>query len=458
MTKIFSILRTATAICSCMGIVAFVCQTPVLAQAYYYGNPKTVVQPAASYAPAANSGYSITPAHGSSAAGTNGYAHAANGVGTMGFNCNHCGYSSTNPPAQPQVAGGRCPACTVAVDCADNCGSPQTFRDLHPYNFQPLAHGEFMGPIRVPSTIDYRIRVGDVLRFIFVQSQEIQAGSFRLQVGDQVQISSLIDADVKLGDLAQGIGIEIQPNGALYLNTIGEIHAAGQTIPQLRGNLNEAYSKYIKEPSINVIPIKTNSLLQNILDSVDARSGVGGRNHIDTVHADGTVRLPKLGPICVLGMTVDELKREVNLRYREIVSGLEIEPIIDQEAGHVVIVYGEVAQPGRFDLTGPTTVTGALALAGGINTRGNKRDVVIFRRAEDWRLIVTKVDLAAVHLGKAAGHPDEIWVRDNDLLIVPPTPITRLDDFVDQVFTRGIYSVLPFAQVGEGFNANVFNQ
>ena len=72
------------------------------------------------------------------------------------------GYSATNPPAQPQVAGSLCQYCGVAVDCADNCGSrQQSWRDLHPYNFGPLKQGEWLGPVRLPSAIDNRLRVGD---------------------------------------------------------------------------------------------------------------------------------------------------------------------------------------------------------------------------------------------------------------------------------------------------------
>ncbi len=373
-----------------------------------------------------------------------------------GFACDHCGYSATNPPAQPQVALGRCPSCNVAVDCADNCGKVQTARDLHPYNFQPLGHGEWMGPIRVPSTSNTRLRVGDTLRFIYMQSQ-VKDPNFRLQIGDQVQITSLQDEALQLGDLVQGQGVEIQTNGNLTVRMLGEVPAAGLTIQQLREQLEKRYKKYVKDPAIDVIAIKTNSLLESIIASVDARAGAGGQTYTDTVDSDGAVRLPKLGEICVLGLTVQEAKREINLRYREIVSGLEVEPTIEEEAPHFVYVTGAVATPNRFELVGPTTVTQALALAGGvINARGNRRKIAIFRRAEDWRTIATLVDLAGMHYGHSLTTTDDIEVRDNDLIIVPLKPVARFGDFVENVFTRGIYGALPFAQVGEGFNANAF--
>ena len=75
------------------------------------------------------------------------------------------------------------------------------------------------------------------------------------------------------------------------------------------------------------------------------------------------------------GMTLDEIKREVNLRYSRIVARLveEIEPIIDAEAAHFVFVTGEVGVPGRYQLLGPTSVTQAIALAGGTKISGNLR-------------------------------------------------------------------------------------
>ncbi|GIW97503.1 MAG: hypothetical protein KatS3mg111_0836 [Pirellulaceae bacterium] len=372
---------------------------------------------------------------------------------------NHGGYSPDNLPPQPQVAPGSCQPCTVGVDCRDGCAAPPTWKNLRPLHFQQLAHGEYLGPVRLPATIDYRVRVGDQLRFIYILSREVLSASFPLQVGDELQINSLTDNEnIRLGDLTQGRGVAIQPDGNIYLRMIGPVRAAGLTVEQLRQKLEEAYSQEIRNPAIDVIPIRTNTLLEEIRSAVVARVGLTGQTFIDRVHPDGTVRLPKLGAVCVQGLTLDEIKREVNLRYAQIVTGLEVEPIIDQEAPHFVFVYGEVRQPGRYELLGPTSVTQAIAMAQGIVPGGNNRQIVIFRRAEDWRLLATRLDLRGAHLGKTPTPADEIWVRDSDLIIVPPTPIRRFDNFVRQVFTEGIYGMFPYSQLGSGFEigAGVF--
>ncbi len=367
---------------------------------------------------------------------------------------NRCNFSVCNLPPQPEAPLGRCQPCITAIDCA-NSPYPQQWCNALPYNFQPLGHGEHLGPVRLPSTTDYRLRVGDKLRFVYSESRSMQTNQYRLMVGDELVVESLTDTDnsIKQGDLATR-GVQIQPDGFLYLKLVGMVRAEGLTIPQLRRNLELVYKDKIINPAIDVTPVRTNVKLTSIMASVDNRGGAGGQSFPDFIHQDGTVRLPSIGSICVLGMTLDEVKREVNLRYAQEVWGLEVEPIIDQEASHFIYVYGEVNKPDRYQLTGPTSVSQALALAQGLKVGGNARQIVIFRRAEDWRMLATRIDIRGELIGKTATPKDDIWLRDNDIIIVPPTPIKVFDNFVKTVFTDGIYGIVPF----NGFSITRFQQ
>lgn len=365
---------------------------------------------------------------------------------------NRCAFSACNPPPQPHAPLGRCQPCMTAIDCA-NSQYPQTWCDAMRYNFQPLAHGEHVGPVRLPSAQDVRLRVGDKLRFVYSESRSMQMSQYRLMVGDELLIESLTDTTIKQGDLATR-GVQIQPDGFLQLKLIGRVRAEGLTIPQLRRNLEQAYKGQVINPAIDVTPVRTNVKLTSIMASVDNRGGAGGQSFPDFIHQDGTVRLPSIGAICVLGMTLDEVKREVNLRYAQEVWGLEVEPIIDQEAAHFVYVYGEVARPDRYQLFGPTSVTQALAMAQGLKVGGNARQIVVFRRAEDWRMLATRIDIRGELLGKVPTPADEIWLRDSDLIIVPPTPIKLFNNFVRSVFTDGVYGIVPF----NGFSITQFQQ
>ncbi|MCC6510100.1 MAG: polysaccharide biosynthesis/export family protein [Pirellulaceae bacterium] len=367
---------------------------------------------------------------------------------------NRCNFSACNLPPQPEAPQGRCQPCIRAIDCA-NSPYPQRWCDALPYNFGPLAHGEHNGPVRLPSANDVRLRVNDKLRFIYAVTHSMQMNDYRLMVGDEVAIESVTDNSIKQGEMTLR-GAQVQSDGFLYLKLVGAVRAEGLTILQLRSNLEQAYKDKIINPAIDVIPVRTNVKLTSILASVDNRGGVGGggQSFSDFVHLDGTIRLPFIGSICVLGMTLDEVKREVNLRYAEEVVGLEVEPVIDQEANHFVFVYGEVNKPDRYQLQGPTSVTQALAMAGSIKLGGNMRSIVIFRRTEDWRLIATKIDVRGEHLGRTMTPCDEIWLRDNDLIVVPPTPVKVFNNFVKTVFTDGIYGIVPFS----GFSITKFQQ
>ena len=158
--------------------------------------------------------------------------------------------------------------------------------------------------------------------------------------------------------------------------------------------------------------------------------------------------MPALGSVPAQGLTLDELKCEVDERYAQ---DIEVTPMLFERAPRFVFVLGEVPTPGRFPLEGPTTAMQAIALAGGWNIGGNLREIVVFRRAEDWRLIATKLDLRGALLGERPSPADELWLRDADILIVPKSPIVRVNDLIDLVFTRGVYGAIPFNGVSIGF-------
>lgn len=358
--------------------------------------------------------------------------------------------------SQPEPYYGGCPNCIRGIDCRDHCGQSAPWSTMRPLDFQPLLHGEFVGPIRLPAMVDYRIRTGDELQLVYVLNREQKLGEYRLQVGDQVRISSTVDANLVQGDLSRGV--EILPDGTLVLHLIGPVPAAGLTVQQLRAQLAKAYHRYLKSDdlaTIDVIPVKFNTKLEDLRNAVTNLGGFNSGQAVNaTVMPDGKIDLPLIGSVMVQGMTRAEMKTEINLRYEAIVSGMVVEPRLIRQAPRRVFIYGEVREPGVFALDGPTTVTQALAMAKGIQLGGNNRQIVIFRRADDWRLVATKVDLRGAHLGKDPTPADEIWIRDSDLIIVPKTPTRLTNDFVRQVFTEGIYGVVPFG----GISIQVGNQ
>ena len=120
----------------------------------------------------------------------------------------------------------------------------------------------------------------------------------------------------------------------------------------------------------------------------------------------------------------------------------------------LVFVVGEVPQPGRFEMTGPTTVMQALALAEGFNASGNVRQVIVFRRDQNWQLIATRLDLAGALYGRRPQPSDDLWLRDSDIVLVPKKPIQRFSEAVNLYLTQSLYAVFP--QQGVAFNFDDF--
>jgi polysaccharide biosynthesis/export protein len=343
------------------------------------------------------------------------------------------------PPQQPTgVTSGACRPCITGIDCAQGPAGEKRWRDAQGIDFEPLWHGEYIGPVRLPSLLEYRVRVNDEILITYFPNRQLVMQEYKLTPGDELNINSVTDDSIRREK------VQIQPDGNIVVPMVGSVRAAGKTVSQLRKDLEAEYKKYFNIPAMNVEPSKVNTVVEDLKDAVNGPFAAGGRVLQANVNPDGKIQIVGVGSVYVLGMTLDEIKRELNLRYNERFPGIEVEPRLSRTAQHFVFVFGEVNNQNKFELTGPTTVTQALSLAGGLKLGANNRQVVIFRRAEDWRLISTVLDLRGAHLGKRPTPSDEIWLRDSDLIIVPPRPITRFNNATQQIFTEGLYRIVPF--------------
>ena len=212
----------------------------------------------------------------------------------------------------------------------------------------------------------------------------------------------------------------------------------------MRDELEDLYKQYYKVPSITVTPLKVNAKLEDLRATVDSRFGFGGQARQARVTPEGTIALPAIGNVMAQGLTLGELKRELDERYAQEVEGLEITPVLFERAPRFIYVLGQVRAPGRYDLTGPTTAMQAISMAGSWEIGSNLRQVVVFRRGDDWRLMATMLDLRGAIYGKTSCPSDEIWLNDSDIVVVPPSPIQVADNFIELVFTRGLYGIMPF--------------
>jgi polysaccharide export outer membrane protein len=343
------------------------------------------------------------------------------------------------------------PNAITGVDCVGgNCGAcgtgggEATWKALGPIPWQTYAQGEYVGHERTVHIPVYRLRVDDQLDIVYRLSRHETARPYEMNVGDEIRVESFTDEKLNRN-------LIIQPDGTITLPMLGQLRGARLTVAQLREELENQYKKYYKVPAITVIPLKVNTKLDDLRNTVDARAGTGGQRLFVRVTPEGTIQLPAIGSVYTQGLTLDELKREIDARYAVDIEGIEVTPVLSARAPRFVYVVGEVVLPGRYSLEGPTTTMQAIALAGSWNVGANLRQIVVFRRGDDWRLMATMLDLQGALYGKRPCPADEIWLNDSDIVVVPKSPIKWANEFIEQVFTRGIYGVLPFQGVSMNF-------
>ena len=336
-----------------------------------------------------------------------------------------------------QALGPAAPHPIWGVDSAASGGCGEVGWDARGcVDWQAYAQGEYIGHARSAHVGEYRIRVDDRIAFVFRLTRKVSGKPYEFQVGDTLRVESLTgDAGSNLENSAEvqdniRRDLVIQPDGTISLPLLGQVRSAGMTVDGLRQHLEALYQDFYKVPAITVTPISINTRLDDLISAVDARQGTGGLQLETTVNPDGKLYLPGLGAIYAQGLTIGELKWEVDARYDAEIPGVAVTPVLTQRAARFVFVLGEVQTPGRYTLEGPTTLMGAIALAGGWNPGANLRQVVVFRRSDDWRLMATMLDIKGALYGRRPTPADEIWINDSDVVVIPKSPIQVADEFI----------------------------
>jgi polysaccharide export outer membrane protein len=104
-----------------------------------------------------------------------------------------------------------------------------------------------------------------------------------------------------------------------------------------------------------------------------------------TVDDQGAVALPRIGELHAGSMSIAEFRDTVKTRLRAVVR----EPAIEVNVLRRVVVGGEVMKPSIYYVDLPSTISEAIALAGGLRETANPRDVMLIRGADrtavpDW--------------------------------------------------------------------------
>ena len=145
------------------------------------------------------------------------------------------------------------------------------------------------------------------------------------------------------------------------------------------------------------------------------------------VQPDGYIDLEGAGSVYVKGLTVPEVVEALKKAY----SGILHDPIIHVDLVDFqkpfFLVSGQVGKPGQYDLRHDTTVSEAIAIAGGFAPTA-KTQVFLFHRVSSGWVEVKKLNLKDILHGKNVN--EDAQMSSGDMLFVPEKFIVNFRKYV----------------------------
>jgi polysaccharide export outer membrane protein len=129
------------------------------------------------------------------------------------------------------------------------------------------------------------------------------------------------------------------------------------------------------------------------------------------VDGSGAIQLPYVGVVPVTGMTVFEIKIEVEKRLLKYLKRPSADVAVVEFGSQRIFVLGEVQNPGMFVLDRPITALQALSLTGGFTADANREQIALFQGP------VAVDNMKSFNAITLAGSANAI-LRPNDLIFV----------------------------------------
>jgi polysaccharide export outer membrane protein len=151
-------------------------------------------------------------------------------------------------------------------------------------------------------------------------------------------------------------------------------------------------------------------------------------NQTLTIQPDGFITLRDIGDVHVEGKTVPEATAILRDAYAKILSSPSIAVVVKDFEKPYFTASGQVGRPGHYVLHGETTVTEALAMAGGLTDKSKHSQVVLFRRVSN-QWTETKV-LNVKKMLNAKNLQEDLTVHPGDMLYVPQNRLSKIERFI----------------------------
>jgi len=146
-----------------------------------------------------------------------------------------------------------------------------------------------------------------------------------------------------------------------------------------------------------------------------------------TIQPDGYVALKGAENLFAEGLTVAELTAEVARAY-SFMRDPEVSITLKDFDKPFFLAAGQVGRPGKYELRSPTTVTQAIALAGGFTEQSKHSQVVLFRKVSEDLVESRVLNVKAMLSSRKLNEDAEL--RSGDMLFVPQNRISKIKKFL----------------------------
>lgn len=263
---------------------------------------------------------------------------------------------------------------------------------------------------------------GDTLEVIFHIGQTTTE-TYEIAPGDTIRVDFLKDSD-------NSMSVKVRPDGKVSLPMLGSVTAAGVTVDELGKRIGLAYRRILQgDPIVTVNLVEFETPTEKFAKSI--RRVAEGLSRDVVVARDGTVTLPMLAPVSVIGRSAEALKATFDAAYAR--QGLDVTVSVIPKSFRPdrIMVFGEVGKPGPLDTDRPLTVLTAVAGAGGVTIHGSLEKVMVFYVGDDKSLRLRSINL--VHVIENMRIEEDMLVPNNSVVYVPPTELARAGRRLDAI-------------------------
>lgn len=133
-----------------------------------------------------------------------------------------------------------------------------------------------------------------------------------------------------------------------------------------------------------------------------------------TINKDGTITLPKIGPVALAGTKAGELEATLKNYLGRILTNFNVYATVGQLKGIEIYVVGQTANPGKYIVSSVSTLINALFATGGPTAKGSMRNIQLVRQGK----VVGVVDLYQFLLNGDSSR--DLVLQSGDVIKIPP--------------------------------------